>query len=595
MTSSSIVPPLGDIVSVYWTIADDYGGMTKVMLRRTTMLASAWGRKAQLLLLSGNTDMDEVRTRLDAEESFGKKIKVRNPWEELSTASDRKLRKLVGEEVEDPRSIDDTLAYSGQSIAERTNDDEAVMQTDRFRANGSVYLSHRRDMRKRGKAGGARITLFDRRGNVLAEWSNATRFYHAWIDYVIGAKPAYLFSDSNFVGPMLADYRRDHVTTVQTLHSAHLSPGGDALTSSLHPATAKLSRIMDRFDAMVTLTPGQEQDLLAAGIASNNLHVVPNSQPVFPGGAQRPRPKTSGVLIARLEPDKRVDHGLTALASTPASLDVFGNGSQQELLEELARGLEIDNRVRFHGYVSGVMDRYLGASFSVLCSEAEGQGLVLLESMAAGCIPIAYDVRYGPASIITDGVDGFLVPPGNTDALSTAIEQVSSLDDRRLTEMRQAAIRRAHDYSDSAVIESWAKTLESAQTSKRPVVDVECTAQLTSAETASEQFVLSLDVSTPEQLRVDEAWVAWNGRDNGAYGRVEAHSTGSGSYRAELPVSRLDGTGEGLLDLYVDTRIEGNPYRSRLAVKGADLPEAIGHCQIYTTKFGNVSVRVTVD
>ena len=33
---------------------------------------------------------------------------------------------------------------------------------------------------------------------------------------------------------------------------------------------------------------------------------------------------------------------------------------------------------------------------------------MLVESMASGCIPIAYDIDYGPSDIITDGVDGFL-------------------------------------------------------------------------------------------------------------------------------------------------------------------------------------------
>ena len=51
------------------------------------------------------------------------------------------------------------------------------------------------------------------------------------------------------------------------------------------------------------------------------------------------------------------------------------------------------------------VDEFSKASFSLLTSSAEGLPGVLIESMGRGCIPISYDLPYGPSDIITHGVD----------------------------------------------------------------------------------------------------------------------------------------------------------------------------------------------
>ena len=92
----------------------------------------------------------------------------------------------------------------------------------------------------------------------------------------------------------------------------------------------------------------------------------------------------------------------------------------------------------------------------------EGQGLVLIEAMSVGCIPIAYDVPYGPSDIIEHGVNGFLVEAGDISALAERIRQVGTMDAEALVKMRQAAFARAHEFNDEAVVQMWGTAMRDA-------------------------------------------------------------------------------------------------------------------------------------
>jgi poly(glycerol-phosphate) alpha-glucosyltransferase len=105
----------------------------------------------------------------------------------------------------------------------------------------------------------------------------------------------------------------------------------------------------------------------------------------------------------------------------------------------------------------------------VATGTSEGFPLVLVEAMAAGCIPIAYDVRYGPSDIITHGRNGFLVPSGDIDALAEAIRTVATMPPSRLSRMRRTARRTARRYTDVAITRRWSAELRAAEARKKAV------------------------------------------------------------------------------------------------------------------------------
>ena len=137
-------------------------------------------------------------------------------------------------------------------------------------------------------------------------------------------------------------------------------------------------------------------------------------------------------------------------------LDVYGkDAGSLASIEATVAETGSAGQVVLHGYAPGAARHFAAASFSLMTSTTEGQSLVLLESMAAGCVPIAYDIRYGPAELLVDGETGFLVPGGDVSALADTIERFLALPIKRVRELRANARERLAAFTDAEVFRRW--------------------------------------------------------------------------------------------------------------------------------------------
>ena len=107
-------------------------------------------------------------------------------------------------------------------------------------------------------------------------------------------------------------------------------------------------------------------------------------------------------------------------AVTNAVLFLVGDGELRAEMEELVREKGLSKNVRFLGIRDDVPDLLAASDVLVLPSDWEGLPLTVLEAMAAGKAVIATSVG-GVPELITDGVNGFLVQPGDAEALAGAM------------------------------------------------------------------------------------------------------------------------------------------------------------------------------
>jgi glycosyltransferase involved in cell wall biosynthesis len=151
--------------------------------------------------------------------------------------------------------------------------------------------------------------------------------------------------------------------------------------------------------------------------------VIPNAIDVAAFAIDRPPSDSFRVgFVGRLDPVKRIDVLLAAMKRLPTNftLDIFGDGVEREKLEALA-----GPRVVFHGRIDRPQTALSAIDLLVLPSEAEGFGLVLIEAMAAG-VPVVASDAPGIRDVVTHERDGLLVPVGDAEALSRAIERIAT-------------------------------------------------------------------------------------------------------------------------------------------------------------------------
>lgn len=130
-----------------------------------------------------------------------------------------------------------------------------------------------------------------------------------------------------------------------------------------------------------------------------------------------------------------------------ASLLLVGQGPEEAPLRAQAAALKIADRVGFCGFQSHPAPYYREADLFVLPSLTEGFPNCLLEALALGTPVIAADCPTGPREMLQDGRLGKLVPPGDVDALASALAQ--TLDDLPQARMQaqgaQVSLRSRHD------------------------------------------------------------------------------------------------------------------------------------------------------
>ncbi|WP_066637844.1 1,4-alpha-glucan branching protein domain-containing protein [Desulfolucanica intricata] len=157
------------------------------------------------------------------------------------------------------------------------------------------------------------------------------------------------------------------------------------------------------------------------------------------------------LFYGRLVPEKGVQVLLRALPHVlrkfpKARLIVAGKGPYESYLKNLAGELGLNKVVSFPGFVDENTRKELlrQAGIAVFPSLYEPFGIVALEAMAAG-VPIIVSDTGGMSDIVTHGVDGYKVEPGNTEKLAFYIKQLLAnpllAEDMRLCARENVLVR----------------------------------------------------------------------------------------------------------------------------------------------------------
>ncbi|MFH1537907.1 MAG: glycosyltransferase family 4 protein [bacterium] len=219
------------------------------------------------------------------------------------------------------------------------------------------------------------------------------------------------------------------------------SVGGDVDRNLATPAgRLKLSLFKRGIDFFIAINSGIREELLGIGIPEGRILSISNGvdtenfRPAASGEKEELRRRNPipfsrcAICLGSLIPRKRVDFLISIWPEVvkkfpDAGLLVVGDGEERDALERLAREKGIGDRVLFTGTVANPEDYLRSADIFIMPSRAEGVSNALLQAMSCA-LPVLVAENSGTRVLIENGVNGFVISPGDRDEAVRVIEKL---------------------------------------------------------------------------------------------------------------------------------------------------------------------------
>lgn len=203
------------------------------------------------------------------------------------------------------------------------------------------------------------------------------------------------------------------------------------------PARLAVSFISRHCLKIAAVSQSVADSILACGVSPAKLQVIPNGvdlEHFISADTRRAEarvslglPETAFVVVsaARLSPEKGLDVLLQAARlRKQMTFLIAGDGPQRALLTR-----DLPPNVTLLGSLADVRPLLFAADVFAMPSRREGQGIAVLEAIAAG-VPVVASRVGGLAEMLSDGQTALLVSPNDPDTLAVALSRLQS--DRRL-------------------------------------------------------------------------------------------------------------------------------------------------------------------
>ena len=137
---------------------------------------------------------------------------------------------------------------------------------------------------------------------------------------------------------------------------------------------------------------------------------------------------------------------------------VLGDGEHSDLAKDYARRNGARN-LSFEGNRKNVEDYYRKAKIYCMTSTYEGWPMVIMEAMAFGCVPIAYESFEAVAEMITDGEDGLLVKPFDNKEMVRKMSLIADSDAIR-GKLMAGGIKKISNFTVDKIADQWDELLK---------------------------------------------------------------------------------------------------------------------------------------
>lgn len=490
---------------VTWGVAEEFGGMTAVCLQRARMFRDHADVHTPVLTFEPRPGYATVLAALEKSGHAFDGLEIRNIYHYYRAAS---LEERTARPAPEPlasyrrwnvvirkQQDDDGRAFCRTTTLRGT---DTVVQREYLRTDGTPFLRDESPVDEEGQLTQRRLMLLTRDGRAVGEWARAGDFYRQWLLELSGGERTAMIVDSIYVARTLSSLEASNIVKLGVLHNSHVKAGKDPFTGPIGQPQRAIVDNPSHWDGVVFLTEGQHEDYVARFGGADNLFVISNARerltkaPPVDG-----RKNSTGVMVCQLSQRKNVASAVRIIHRASQSvpdvhLDVYGGGPQMDDLRETVNELGMQENVTLHGHTPQASRFFETATFSLLTSHKEGQPLVLMESLGRGCPPISYDIRYGPGSLVQDGVNGFLVAHGDEEEAAGRVVQVCR-DAELARTLSTAAWHSSERFGERAILGEWQRAVDRAFAMKADRLLIRDAAFTTSSMTAHGSGVLEIE------------------------------------------------------------------------------------------------------
>jgi len=219
------------------------------------------------------------------------------------------------------------------------------------------------------------------------------------------------------------------------------------------------------YDRLVILTAA---DLKNYRKLNKNVEVINNFIASMPDKISVIQENKQFLFVGRLEFVKGIEYLCEILkvyytvCKGTWKVKIIGNGPYQAYIDDFLNRTVLHSLIELLSNTSAIEEEYKKSSCVIMTSRNEGLPMVLLEAASFGLPMISFDCATGPAEVINDGVNGYLIPRYDTNLFALKMVELEQ-DPDRLYLFSENAYRTAPRFLAGAVIPQWLRLIDSVK------------------------------------------------------------------------------------------------------------------------------------
>ena len=169
------------------------------------------------------------------------------------------------------------------------------------------------------------------------------------------------------------------------------------------------------------------------------------------------------ISVGRLYPQKNQEMMIRAFAKVADKfpgwqLVIYGEGPLRESLELIVESLEMQGRVLLPGRTEHVIEELRKSKIFCMSSDYEGMSNSMIEAICVGLPIITTDVS-GVKELVEVGVNGFVVPFGDVDKLSTSFEKLMN-SGQLINDFSKSSYAKRELFKIDSIVGQWEKLIQ---------------------------------------------------------------------------------------------------------------------------------------